>query len=80
MTLNTWLQESMFRATSPKRKESTPLLERSRLDDASARAKIMAALEKKSEDKKQQVKKNELPMLKYLKTHVSTYSSTSRHM
>ena len=57
-------------ATSPKRKESTPLLDRMRVDVATARAKIMAALEKKDDDRKQEAKRPELPMIKYLKTHV----------
>lgn len=68
-------QESMFQPTSPKRRESTPLLERMKVDVAAARAKIMAALEKKDSFKKVQVKKDTLPVLKYLNNHVSYFNN-----
>ena len=61
----------MFQPTSPKRRESTPLLERMKVDVAAARAKIMAALEKKENAKKVMVKKDQPPVLKYINTHVS---------
>ena len=62
----------MFQPSSPKRKESTPLLERMKVDVATARAKIMAALEKKGGEKKEKVKQEQHPVLKYIHSHVSS--------
>ena len=69
------LQESFFHpsSTSPsQRRESTPLLEKMRADITLNQAKILAALEKKDEKKKPVEAKDEPPMIKYIKTQVST--------
>lgn len=65
----------MFQPSSPtRRRESTPLLEKINLkqDINAARAKIAAALEKcaKEQEPKKLKKKDESPMMKYLKNQV----------
>ena len=67
----------MFQPSSPtRRRESTPLLEKIKTDvNASMRAKLAAALEKKEEPKKPQKPKDEPPVLKYLKSQVGCPSA-----
>ena len=62
----------MFQPSSPtSRRESTPLLDKLKMDVNLARSKIAAALEKKDEPNKQDGKpKDDLPMIKYIKTQV----------
>ena len=64
----------MFQPSSPtRRRESTPLLEKIKTDvNATMRAKLAAALEKKEEPKKHQAPKDLPPIMQYLKTQVDT--------
>ncbi|CAD5116523.1 DgyrCDS5405 [Dimorphilus gyrociliatus] len=61
-------RESMFQPSSPKRRESTPLLDKIRTDVNFARAKIASVLEKKQ--KKVSNVKDEAKIVKYLRAQV----------
>lgn len=66
-------RESMFQPSSPtRRRESTPLLDKVKMDINAARAKIAAVLEKKEQPKKLIKPKDNSPIMKYINTQVQT--------
>ena len=63
----------MFQPSSPtRRRESTPLLDKVKMDINAARAKIAAVLEKKEQPKKPMKPKPDSPMMRYINTQVQT--------